>query len=298
MHRSLRYKEEEQERADERVSRPIYITLISSYLILLALYYLYHLYDSTNPELARVVRASQLSPTIHYNVLVAASLINILSALLMMRGKELGRTLFVLYTASAIVWLFFDTQGNKQMILPNIAIFSLISLFLFSSRSNEYFCVDVNQNSAIRFVKGFLLGSAFIAVGLSGFFYYKQYHDVTIIEKILSQTGKQYREFEILKHTTMRPFCNDEPETRHIVDIVGKLRNGVSFEAHVQYPDSKEIQKSGLDYRSQDGRRYRNGILVGYDVVRTYDDQWSLEKGNNLKKQIGGYFIPQTKSEK
>ncbi len=126
-------------------SRPKSITIISWFLIitnLIAIASTALTHD--NPEVVKTMELSVMPITLQYILMAVGILITISSATLMLKGKKIGRTMYVGWVIiSLTIGLF--TSPAKAMMIPSLVLFLIISFFLFRPKAKEYFSIDQEE---------------------------------------------------------------------------------------------------------------------------------------------------------
>lgn len=119
--------------------RPKSITIISWFLIianLMAIASTVLNYD--NPEVVKVMELSSIPTALQYVLMAVGIVITICSAVLMLKGKNVGRIIYVGWTIMSLAVGLFISPA-KAMMIPGLVFFLIISFFLFRPRANEYF---------------------------------------------------------------------------------------------------------------------------------------------------------------
>lgn len=121
---------------------PKSITIISWFLIItnvIAIASIVLTHD--NPEVIKMMELSAIPITIQYILMVVGIVITISAAVLMLKAKKAGRTMYIGWTIiSLIIGIF--TFPAKTMMIPGLVFFLIISFFLFRPKANEYFSND------------------------------------------------------------------------------------------------------------------------------------------------------------
>lgn len=119
--------------------RPKSITIISFFLIIINLIAITSTalsYD--NPEVIKVMELSNMPLTLQYIFMVLGHLITLLSAVLMLKAKKRGRTMYVGWSIiSLIVGLL--TAPAKALMIPSLVFFLIVTFFLFRRKASEFF---------------------------------------------------------------------------------------------------------------------------------------------------------------
>lgn len=120
-------------------SRPKSITIISFFLIIINLIAITSTalsYD--NPEVIKVMELSSMPLILQYIFMVLGHLITLLSAVLMLKAKKRGRTMYVGWSIiSLIIGLL--TAPAKALIIPSLVFFLIVTFFLFRRKANKFF---------------------------------------------------------------------------------------------------------------------------------------------------------------
>ncbi|NIK76400.1 phosphoglycerol transferase MdoB-like AlkP superfamily enzyme [Paenibacillus castaneae] len=122
--------------------RPVLITIISIILIVLSAitafsHTLRILYDM---ELKTIIFPS--SKIIKIIIMYLSSLVLLLSGVVTIKGKSLGRTLI-------IIWCLFTLVIYADFILPRIVYIVTLSIVLFNKSANNYFNKENRNNLTI-----------------------------------------------------------------------------------------------------------------------------------------------------
>ena len=118
---------------------PKSITIISFFLIIINLIAITSTalsYD--NPEVIKVMELSSMPLIFQYIFMVLGHLITLLSAVLMLKAKKRGRTMYVGWSIiSLIIGLL--TAPAKALMIPSLVFFLIVNFFLFRRKANEFF---------------------------------------------------------------------------------------------------------------------------------------------------------------
>ena len=118
---------------------PKSITIISFFLIIINLIAITSTalsYD--NPEVIKVMELSSMPLIFQYIFMVLGHLITLLSAVLMLKAKKRGRTMYVGWSIiSLIIGLL--TAPAKALMIPSLVFFLIVTFFLFRRKANEFF---------------------------------------------------------------------------------------------------------------------------------------------------------------
>lgn len=118
---------------------PKSITIISFFLIIINLIAITSTalsYD--NPEVIKVMELSAMPIILQYIFMVLGHLITLLSAVLMLKAKKRGRTMYVGWSIiSLIIGLL--TAPAKALMIPSLVFFLIVNFFLFRRKANEFF---------------------------------------------------------------------------------------------------------------------------------------------------------------
>ncbi|KJF96253.1 hypothetical protein UB33_00365 [Photobacterium angustum] len=120
-------------------SRPKSITIISFFLIIINLIAITSTtlsYD--NPEVIKVMELSSMPLILQYIFMILGHLITLLSAVLMLKAKKRGRTMYVGWSIISLI-IGLSTAPAKALMIPSLVFFLIVTLFLFRRKANEFF---------------------------------------------------------------------------------------------------------------------------------------------------------------
>ena len=120
-------------------ARPKSITIISWFLIitsLMSVVTIFFTYD--NPEAVKLMKLSAMPITLQYIMMAVGVAITVLSGVLMLKANNIGRLMYVSWTAISLI-IGLATSPSKAMMIPSVIFFAVITLFLFMKKSNQYF---------------------------------------------------------------------------------------------------------------------------------------------------------------
>lgn len=92
-----------------------------------------------------MMRLSVLPITMQYAMMILGVIVSIGSGVLMLKGKVLGRTIYVGWSAISFI-ISVVVSPDKAMIIPGLIVFLLFVFFLYRPRANAFFlpvCKDV-----------------------------------------------------------------------------------------------------------------------------------------------------------
>jgi len=119
--------------------RPASVTVIAWLLIVLgALSILTTTTAINNPAVLEVLGKSPLPVGVQFAMTYAGLAVMIVSGVAMLKGRNWGRLLYVIWTGVSIVIGVF-TSPIKAAMIPGVVVFIIACFFLFRPRANEYF---------------------------------------------------------------------------------------------------------------------------------------------------------------
>ena len=119
--------------------RPTSVTVIAWLLIVLGgLSILTTTAVINNPTALELMGKSPLPIGVQFAMTYAGLVVMIVSGVAMLKGRNWGRLLYVIWTAVSIVIGIFTTPIKAAMI-PGVVVFIIACFFLFRPRANEYF---------------------------------------------------------------------------------------------------------------------------------------------------------------
>ena len=119
--------------------RPISISVISWFMIVTAgLSLTTSTASLNNPAVREFMGRSPIPTPIQYVMLDLGLTISIISGIMMLKGRNWARLLYVIWGAVGSV-IGLATSPMKTMMIPGIALLIIFSFFLFRPKANEYF---------------------------------------------------------------------------------------------------------------------------------------------------------------
>lgn len=121
------------------IERPRSVTIVSWFLIIASLI---SIVSTTltlgNPDVVKMMELNAMPLTLQYILMAIGLAITIACGVLMLKGKRLGRTVYVGWTViSLIIGLF--TAPAIAALIPGVIFFVVIAFFLFRPKANDYF---------------------------------------------------------------------------------------------------------------------------------------------------------------
>ncbi|WP_373796750.1 hypothetical protein [Neisseria dentiae] len=122
------------------MKRPLFVTVLAWFLIAASvLSTLAMLATRHNPEMQEIIRHIPFPIGIYtYTAAYSESVLNIVAGAAMLRAKNWGRWLYVLYGTAGIVFNL-AVSPDQPMLLYGVVLFACIVYFLFRSRTHFYF---------------------------------------------------------------------------------------------------------------------------------------------------------------
>ncbi|MBN2768643.1 MAG: hypothetical protein JXQ68_06030 [Campylobacterales bacterium] len=120
--------------------RPILLTIICILIIIGAILAPLSIYGVMNNPLAMDVmeKASQLSISVQYAMIVLGSIVGLVAAIGMLKGMKIARTFYVAYSVLALI-VSFAASNMKQSLMVTILITIIILGLLYLPNINRYF---------------------------------------------------------------------------------------------------------------------------------------------------------------
>ncbi|MEM8562989.1 MAG: hypothetical protein AAGF57_12175 [Pseudomonadota bacterium] len=126
--------------------RPKSITFISWFLIITSVISVVTTaFSYNNPETVKMMELSPVPISLQYVLMAIGLAITVTCGVLMLKGENTGRTLYVGWTVIALVTGFF-VSPVKALLIPGVAFFIVITFFLYRPKANEYFA-DVSGST-------------------------------------------------------------------------------------------------------------------------------------------------------
>jgi hypothetical protein len=130
------------------MKRPTSISVIAWILIVVAIISLISSAISLNNPMAKALMAKSLLPiSLQYVMLYAGLIVQIVSAIAMLKGQNWARFLYVIWSVIGSI-IGIATSPMKAAMIPGIVIFIVIAFFLFRPKANEYFHSNGNNGNA------------------------------------------------------------------------------------------------------------------------------------------------------
>ena len=119
--------------------RPTSVTVIAWLLIVLgALSFLTTTVAINNPAVHEVLGQSPLPIGVQFAMTYAGLAVMVVCGVAMLKGRNWGRLLYVIWTAVSIVIGLF-TSPMKAAMIPGVIVFAIACFFLFRPKANRYF---------------------------------------------------------------------------------------------------------------------------------------------------------------
>ncbi len=120
--------------------RPILLTIICVLIIIGAILAPLSIYAVINNPLAMDVmeKASQLSISVQYAMIVLGSIVGLAAAIGMLKGMKIARTFYVAYSVLALI-VSFAASNMQQSLIMTILITIIILGLLYLPNINAYF---------------------------------------------------------------------------------------------------------------------------------------------------------------
>lgn len=99
-----------------------------------------------NPVAQELMAKSPIPVAVQYFMSFAGLLISIVAAIVMLRGANWGRMLYVIWGAIGFLISLF-TSPAKLMLIPGILIYAIFVFFLFRPKASAYFTGSANAQS-------------------------------------------------------------------------------------------------------------------------------------------------------
>lgn len=155
------------------VSRPTSITVIGWLLIIIsilsALGYLSIALQQNDPQVQEALKTSPLPAPVQFGIMVAGIAIQFACGYAMLGGKNWARVLYIAWTLLGMCVALF-TAPEKLLLLPGVAIFSVIIFFLYRPTANAFFAADGSHIRTADPPTGSRIASAVFYI-LAGFFF-------------------------------------------------------------------------------------------------------------------------------
>lgn len=119
--------------------RPTSITIISWFLIgsaLITLIQIFLMYDK--PEYKEMLKLSKIPAVWQYLITFVGLAIMAISGTAMLKGKNWGRFLYVIWTAIGFIVTFFSMQFTT-ILIPGLIFYAIVVFFLFRPIANNFF---------------------------------------------------------------------------------------------------------------------------------------------------------------
>ncbi len=119
--------------------RPLSVSIISWFLIVSAGISLFTFSASLNNPQAKELMSKNLMPIpVQYGMLYLGLAISVLCGIMMLKGKNWARLLYIIWGAVGMV-IGFITSPMKMMMIPGLVFLAIFAFFLFRPKANEYF---------------------------------------------------------------------------------------------------------------------------------------------------------------
>lgn len=120
-------------------TRPTSVTIISWYLIISSVLGLLSVvFTYNNPQVQEMMKTAAMPISWQYIMSFIGLAVLIFAAVMMLKGKHIGRLVYVIYTSISIVITFFNMPTKAILIIP-VVVFIIIVFFLFRPKVNAYF---------------------------------------------------------------------------------------------------------------------------------------------------------------
>lgn len=155
------------------VRRPTPVTVIGWLLIVLsvmsAMGYLSLVLQQNDPQVQEALKASKLPVQVTYGMWVAGIAVLFACGYAMLGGKNWARLLYVGWTGLGMCVSLF-TAPSKLMLLPGVAVFAVITYFLYRRDANAFFSAEAISLSPVTPPTGSRVASVIFYVLAGGFF--------------------------------------------------------------------------------------------------------------------------------
>ena len=129
-------------------NRPTSVTVISWLLIVLGVLSLaVTTLLRNNPMVLETMSHSPIPVSIQYVLTYLGTAITVISGIVMLKGKNLGRFLYVGWSVVSLL-IALVTSPAKAAMIPGIVIFLVITFFLFRPKANAYFSESKSSMNA------------------------------------------------------------------------------------------------------------------------------------------------------
>ncbi len=127
------------------IKRPNSVTIISWFLIISsAINAVSTIALRNNPQVIKMMEMSSIPIPVQYIMAGVGLSITITSGLLMLKGRVLGRNLYLGWSVIGFVISMF-TVPTKTMLIPSFVFLLIFCFFLFRNPAKEFFAQDKNQ---------------------------------------------------------------------------------------------------------------------------------------------------------
>lgn len=121
------------------MKRPLFVTVLAWFLIAASvLSALAMLLTRHNPEMQEIIRHIPFPIGIYTPAFCPEQVLNIIAGAAMLRAKNWGRWLYVLYGTAGTAFNL-AVSPDQPMLLYGVVLFACIVYFLFRSRTHFYF---------------------------------------------------------------------------------------------------------------------------------------------------------------
>jgi len=122
------------------IKRPLVLSIISWLIIVGAVLspLMVFMMRNNTAMIEMMEKGSQLPLMVQYGLMVVGSIIALFSAINMLKGKQIGRTIYVVYSVIALAINFFASNA-KETLFGSIIIMVVVIGLLFLPNISKYF---------------------------------------------------------------------------------------------------------------------------------------------------------------
>jgi len=122
------------------IKRPLLLSIISWLIIVGAVLspLMVFMMRNNTAMIEMMEKGSQLPLMVQYGLMVVGSIIALFSAINMLKGKQIGRTIYVVYSVIALAINFFASNA-KETLFGSIIIMVVVIGLLFLPNISKYF---------------------------------------------------------------------------------------------------------------------------------------------------------------